>query len=299
MYKMKALNKAIIYSYIVLPSPKLWSRRYHFISLLMNTIACDDAEKIDQEEIDQEEDSNQEKVEDDLDPDNDGLLSDEENSLGTDPNNPDSDEDGIQDGQEVDDGTDPLKSDSDDDGLSDSEEQAIQTDPLNADSDEDGFEDGFEADYNTDPLDPQSYPIKPENGDWMLSNPDYLSDGCNLEEILSNFGADLFSLLPDSYTIINTSYDSFEIDISSENAVCAIESSSFTCNTISITEEITEVTAVLSVDLSLTGNLNSNTEMDTVLNAYFSECVGDGCGIMSLFGVSIPCSVEVSADGNY
>ena len=44
----------------------------------------------------------------DNDRDNDGLTNEEEDQLGTDPDNPDTDGDGITDGQEVIDGTDPL-----------------------------------------------------------------------------------------------------------------------------------------------------------------------------------------------
>ena len=44
----------------------------------------------------------------DDDRDNDGSTDDEEERLGTDPNDPDTDGDGINDGQEVSDGTDPL-----------------------------------------------------------------------------------------------------------------------------------------------------------------------------------------------
>ena len=43
-----------------------------------------------------------------FDDDADGLLTDQEEQLGTDPENPDSDDDGYQDGAEYDDHTDPL-----------------------------------------------------------------------------------------------------------------------------------------------------------------------------------------------
>jgi hypothetical protein len=45
-----------------------------------------------------------------LDVDGDGLLSSEEEELGTDPNNPDHDGDGITDGEEVNSGLNPLDS---------------------------------------------------------------------------------------------------------------------------------------------------------------------------------------------
>ncbi len=44
----------------------------------------------------------------DLDKDEDGLLTSEEEALGTDPDNPDSDGDGHSDGSEVNSGIDPL-----------------------------------------------------------------------------------------------------------------------------------------------------------------------------------------------
>ncbi len=97
--------------------------------------------------------------------DNDGLTNDEENTLGTDPNDPDSDDDGINDGQEVIDNTNPLDdcdsiggtplqtSDCDEDGLTNEEEYNIGTDPDDPDTDKDGINDGAEVIDGTDPLD--------------------------------------------------------------------------------------------------------------------------------------------------
>jgi outer membrane protein OmpA-like peptidoglycan-associated protein len=112
------------------------------------------------------------------DEDKDGLMSDRERELGTDPRNPDTDGDGLTDGEEVlkystnplnrdtdgdglSDGeevnkykTNPLKADTDGDGLSDYEEvMTYKTDPLKADTDGDGLSDGDEVrKYKTDPL---------------------------------------------------------------------------------------------------------------------------------------------------
>ncbi len=98
------------------------------------------------------------------DSDNDGLTDAEENTLGTDPNNPDTDGDGINDGDEVNNGTDPLNScdpdntrdecDADNDGLTNAEEATLNTDPNNPDTDGDGINDGDEIANGTDPLNP-------------------------------------------------------------------------------------------------------------------------------------------------
>ncbi len=104
----------------------------------------------------------------DNDPDNDGLTNDEENNLGTDPNNPDSDGDGINDGQEVLNSTNPLDdcdsiagtplgtSDCDLDNLTTDEEASLGTDPNNSDTDNDGLTDGEEVDLGTNPIDPDT-----------------------------------------------------------------------------------------------------------------------------------------------
>ena len=89
-----------------------------------------------------------------IDTDGDGLTDEEEEALGTDPENHDTDGDHIDDRLENERGTDPLLSDSDDDGLTDMEEMLIVgTNPINPDSDLDGINDGVEVlDNGTDPM---------------------------------------------------------------------------------------------------------------------------------------------------
>ncbi len=112
------------------------------------------------------------------DRDGDGLTKNEEEALGTNPNNPDTDGEGLKDGEEVmkyktnplmadsdldalndyneifKHKTDPNKPDTDGDGLNDSEEVLkYKTDPLNKDTDNDGLNDFEEVSkYLTDPL---------------------------------------------------------------------------------------------------------------------------------------------------
>ena len=100
------------------------------------------------------------------DPDEDGLSNAEEDTLGTDPNDPDTDNDGIGDGEEFMNGSNPLDPcdpnstgeqcniDTDGDGLDDTDEDTLGTDPEDADTDGDGINDGDEVANNTDPLDP-------------------------------------------------------------------------------------------------------------------------------------------------
>jgi outer membrane protein OmpA-like peptidoglycan-associated protein len=89
------------------------------------------------------------------DEDNDGLFSDRERELGTNPKIADTDGDGISDGEEVlKYSTNPLNRDTDGDGISDGDELLkYKTDPLNKDTDGDGLSDYEEImTYKTDPL---------------------------------------------------------------------------------------------------------------------------------------------------
>lgn len=93
------------------------------------------------------------------DPDGDGLLNNEEKTLGTNPKVADTDGDGLTDGEEVKTHrTDPLKADSDGDGLTDADEiRKHKTDPNKADTDGDGLSDSDEiAKTSTDALKPDT-----------------------------------------------------------------------------------------------------------------------------------------------
>ncbi len=95
------------------------------------------------------------------DPDQDGLTTQEELTLGTDPTQSDSDEDGLTDGDEI--GmhkSDPNTRDTDGDGLQDGAEVTIHhTDPTLADSDGDTVSDSQEVALGTDPANAKSKPV--------------------------------------------------------------------------------------------------------------------------------------------
>ncbi len=80
------------------------------------------------------------------DNDNDGISNVQENSLGTDPNNPDTDNDGLTDGLEINQyGTNPKNQDTDGDTLSDgTEANNLKTSPTNKDTDGDGLNDNVD-----------------------------------------------------------------------------------------------------------------------------------------------------------
>jgi len=97
--------------------------------------------------------------------DGDGLTTEEETTLGTDPNNEDTDGDNITDGDEVNNGSNPLNAcdpvstglgsdDCDLDGLTNDDELLVGTDPNNPDTDGDGDNDGEEVNNGTSPIDP-------------------------------------------------------------------------------------------------------------------------------------------------
>lgn len=92
------------------------------------------------------------------DPDNDGLSTEREEELGTDPQTADTDRDSLGDGREIELGTDPTNADTDGDGLLDGVELKYGSEPTKADTDDDGVPDNEEIVAGTDPADPDSRP---------------------------------------------------------------------------------------------------------------------------------------------
>jgi len=109
------------------------------------------------------------------DPDGDGLTTEQEQHLGTNPNAWDSDGDGLSDKFEVDFrqtlGTDPLNPDVDNDGLSDGQELDAGTRINDPDSDDDGLTDAEEV-FHQDLMDADHDGNTSEwlGGGWFVSN---------------------------------------------------------------------------------------------------------------------------------
>ncbi len=88
-----------------------------------------------------------------VDTDGDGLDSDQEDMLGTDPSLADTDGDGLTDGEEYFEiGSDPLRRDTDSDGIEDKDEVELGSNPKEADTDGDGLRDGREIELGTSPF---------------------------------------------------------------------------------------------------------------------------------------------------
>lgn len=103
----------------------------------------------------------------DGDPDGDNLFNDEEQTAGSDPNNPDTDGDTLNDGDEViTHGSNPLLQDTDGDLIRDDEEvvagaDTFITNPNNGDTDGDTFKDHIEVEAGSNPDDLASTPTFP------------------------------------------------------------------------------------------------------------------------------------------
>jgi hypothetical protein len=91
----------------------------------------------------------------DRDFDQDGILDEDEDWLGTLFEVPDTDDDGIIDGDELLIGTDPTLVDTDLDGIEDGEELLLGFDPIDPDTDGGGAWDGAEILDGTEPGNPR------------------------------------------------------------------------------------------------------------------------------------------------
>ena len=131
------------------------------------------------------------------DPDGDGLTTNQEIELGTDPANPDTDGDGISDKDDPEPLDGGLNVDSDGDGI---------IDLIDTDDDNDGYDDLLELELGTDSKDPEEFP-EDQDGDFLPdakekelgtdpTNPD--TDGDGIQD-----GEDDFPLDPESSTAVS------------------------------------------------------------------------------------------------
>ncbi|MDO5032731.1 Rib/alpha-like domain-containing protein, partial [Corynebacterium sp.] len=143
-----------------------------------------------------------------VDTDGDGLTDEEEDALGTDPNNADTDGDGINDGDEVNgstnkdwdgdgkgDPTDPLEPDTDGDGLNDGDEIIAGANPNDVDTDKDGINDGDEVSGEKNPFDKDGnlteesgLPGAPTNPNDADTDNDGVTDGDEINTIVDENG---------------------------------------------------------------------------------------------------------------
>ncbi|MFT6395757.1 MAG: hypothetical protein ACJAYU_000499 [Bradymonadia bacterium] len=158
-----------------------------------------------------------------IDPDGDGLATDDEIVIGTDPRDPDTDDDGLLDGVEVngDNPTDPLDPDSDADGLCDGSGTVApfcssgedldldgtfddgESDPNDADTDDDCLTDGEEIRLGSDPTNPDS------DGDGVL---DGTEAGVGVDDIHPDTDMDAGICVPDEDPSTTTDPDDPDTD---------------------------------------------------------------------------------------
>lgn len=106
------------------------------------------------------EDTNEPEI---PDADDDGVSDEDEEDLGTDPDNKDSDGDRLEDGEELEAGTYPMDADTDGDGYLDGDEVAMGSDPTD---DEDGIYEGFwPYYYDKDSIEEGSFGSTAREGD--------------------------------------------------------------------------------------------------------------------------------------
>jgi len=201
------------------------------------------------------------------DTDGAGLTDIDEETLGTNPENPATDDDGLIDGDEVDLGTDPLMADTDGDGLNDGDEVAGGTDPLTDNS------------------------IIPVLGDWLIGKASGTATNTCGTEFVDPEGFYDGTVLNPILTVSSASATEFELSLGEPGwtSTCSNAIGAFSCEDIRI-EEVFDFGSVTKL-YSFEGTLSSETAGLLSFKLDWS-CTGAICDSLHEAGVAAPCTME-------
>lgn len=151
----------------------------------------------------------------------------------------------------------------------------------------------------------ESSSLQPQEGSWLV-NINITEDSCGF--FADQGGLDTGEQAGDEMTITNTGSNKFSVtmDGGTDEAGQELEDNVFSCSTsgqtFTCTPSTSEIelseTSVIEYTMSFRGSFSSPTELSgtTRLDA---DCVGADCGMLSDFGLALPCSASGSATGYF
>tara|TARA_B100000427_G_C15155303_1_gene440605 strand:- start:52 stop:534 length:483 start_codon:yes stop_codon:yes gene_type:complete len=128
-----------------------------------------------------------------------------------------------------------------------------------------------------------------QTGIWSVSNPELISDTCNIE----NF-QEIDTMVPSQFVIEESYATSFQTDTTS----CTINpNSSFECDVTNLEESTMGGTATMKIETTMKGKIRSSSEIDLGFDVIIKSCEGIGCIPVEL-ALTFPCPVILNAAGS-
>ena len=131
--------------------------------------------------------------------------------------------------------------------------------------------------------------FSPEEGEWIVERSETFSNTCGFDEDTEE---DTTSNEKDIFVLSSIKDGGYNIDLDEDMTLnCLLDNQDLTCDPFELIEEDVEMATTITQIMTHTGVFSSETELDLHVMVDL-DCAGDGCPMLEMFGITIPCSAE-------
>ena len=128
----------------------------------------------------------------------------------------------------------------------------------------------------------------PEEGEWTVNSSETVSNTCGFED-----EEDTGSNEEDTFIISSTDDGGYNIDLDEDITLyCLLDKKDMTCESFEFTEDIVEMAITTTQIMNYSGSFASETKFNGTLKVDM-DCIGDGCSMLEMFGITVPCTAEM------
>jgi len=143
--------------------------------------------------------------------------------------------------------------------------------------------------FNSGFTDTAYEPILAEVGSWTVSNPELISDVCNVADF-----QEVNEMVPAKFMIEESYLTLFKTDSTS----CSINpTGGFICDVTSLQEPALGGTATLQIETMMKGKIITPSEMNLAFDVVIKACEGIGCAAIEL-ALTFPCPIILNSTGS-
>ena len=138
--------------------------------------------------------------------------------------------------------------------------------------------------------------FSPEEGEWMVERSETFSNTCGFEdkETEEETEDETTSNEKDTFVLSSTKDGGYNIDLDEEMTLnCLLDNQDLTCEPFELIDADVEMATTITQLMTHTGTFSSETELDVHVMVDL-DCAGDGCPMLEMFGITIPCSAEMT-----
>ena len=133
----------------------------------------------------------------------------------------------------------------------------------------------------------------PEEGEWTVNRSESVSNTCGFENDELQ-GDDTGSNEKDTFIISTTEDGGYNIDLGEDKILsCLLDNQDLICEPFEFIEDDVEMAMTITQIMTHSGTFSSETEFNGNIKVDM-DCAGDGCSMLEMFGITIPCTAEMT-----